>query len=290
MARKAGRRHEGWRDKRGRGLRGIYAAGILDCCMDSGICFDLGIGISAGSANLASFAAGQRGRNFQFYMEYAFRRQYMSLQNFVAKGSYVDLDYVYGTLSSSGGENPLDLRALLDNPMELYVIATDAQTGEAKYFDRSHIGPDNLDILKASCAIPLACGPYEVDCVPYFDGALGDPVPVETAFRLGCDCVVIILSRPEGERRNPERDERVAALIRKRYPRAADGLCRRAQRYNDGVSLAQRYAREGRTLILSPDDISGLGTLKKDRGALQRLYDRGYEDGAKIPDFLASSK
>ena len=51
----------------GGGLRGIYAAGVLDYCMEQSIRFELGIGISAGSANLASFAAGQRGRNYQFY-------------------------------------------------------------------------------------------------------------------------------------------------------------------------------------------------------------------------------
>ncbi len=67
----------------GGGLRGIYAAGVLDYCMDEGISFDLGIGISAGSANLVSYAAGQRGRNYQFYTEYAFCKQYMSLGNFI---------------------------------------------------------------------------------------------------------------------------------------------------------------------------------------------------------------
>ena len=44
----------------GGGLRGIYAAGVLDYCMDQNIRFDLGIGVSAGSANLASYAAAQR--------------------------------------------------------------------------------------------------------------------------------------------------------------------------------------------------------------------------------------
>lgn len=44
----------------GGGLRGIYAAGVLDYCMDQGIRFDVGIGVSAGSANLASYTAGQR--------------------------------------------------------------------------------------------------------------------------------------------------------------------------------------------------------------------------------------
>lgn len=96
----------------GGGLRGIYAAGVLDYCMDHGIRFDLGVGISAGSANLASFAAGQKRRNHQFYTEYAFRKQYMSVRNFIFRRSFIDMDYVYGTLSCSNGENPLDYCAL----------------------------------------------------------------------------------------------------------------------------------------------------------------------------------
>ena len=71
----------------GGGLRGIYAAGVLDYCMDQGIRFDLGVGVSAGSANLASYAAGQRGRNYRFYTEYAFRKEYMSIRNLIFKGS-----------------------------------------------------------------------------------------------------------------------------------------------------------------------------------------------------------
>ena len=42
----------------GGGLRGIYAAGVFDRCMDESISFDLGIGVSAGSANIASYLAG----------------------------------------------------------------------------------------------------------------------------------------------------------------------------------------------------------------------------------------
>ncbi len=47
----------------GGGFRGIYAGGVLDYCLDQKISFDLGIGISAGSANLCSYIAGQKGRN-----------------------------------------------------------------------------------------------------------------------------------------------------------------------------------------------------------------------------------
>ena len=103
----------------GGGLRGIYAAGVMDCCLEAKIHFDVGIGVSAGSANTASYAAGQKGRNYVFYTEYSKRKEYMSFYNFLRKRSYIDMDYVYGVLSNSGGENPLDYPAIAANPMEL---------------------------------------------------------------------------------------------------------------------------------------------------------------------------
>ena len=274
----------------GGGLRGIYAAGVLDYCMDQGIRFDMGIGVSAGSANLISYAAGQRSRNYQFYIEYAFRKQYMSLNNFITKKTYVDMDYVYGTLSCSDGENPLDYPALRDNPMEFYVVATDALTGEPKYFDKGDIRQDDYSVLKASSAIPFVCKPYEVQGVSYYDGALGDPIPVGKAFRLGCDRVVLVLTKPEYELRNSKKDEKLAAGIRKRYPAAAEKLCKRAQRYNESVALAQEYARQGKVLIIAPDDTCGVDTLKKDKKSLQCLYDKGYSDGKKITDYLSTER
>ncbi len=274
----------------GGGLRGIYAVGVLDYCMDQGIRFDLGIGVSAGSANLVSYAAGQRGRNYQFYTEYAFRKQYMSLSNFITKRSYVDMDYVYGTLSNSGGENPLDYPALRDNPMEFYVVAADALTGAPKYFDKGDIRQDDYSVMKASSSIPFVCTPYVVQGRAYYDGALGDPVPVEKAFQLGCDRVVVILSKPERELRNSKKDEKLAAGIRKKYPAAAEKLCKRAQQYNEAVARAQEYARQGKVLIIAPDDTCGVDTLKKDKESLQRLYKKGYSDGKKITDFLSTER
>ena len=271
----------------GGGMRGIYAAGVLDYCLDKGISFDLGIGVSAGSANLASFSARQRGRNFRFYTEYALRKQYMSMANFLRRKSYIDLDYVYGgTLSNSGGENPLDYPAIRDNPMELLVVAADALTGQAKYFDKRELSQDNYDILKASSAIPFVCQPYVIQGVPYYDGALGDPVPVEKAFQLGCDRVIVLLTKPENELRNSKQDEKFAARIRRKYPLAAEKLCLRAQHYNEGVALAQEYAKQGKALIVAPSDTCGVSTLSRKRNDLIRLYYKGYSDGKRIENFL----
>lgn len=273
----------------GGGFRGIYAAGVLDRCLEDGVQFDLGIGISAGSANLASFAAGQKGRNRRFYTQYGFRKQYLSFGNYVRKRSYVDMNYVYGVLSNSDGEDPLDYPALRNNPMDFIVVAADAITGEARYFEKKDLWLNHYDILMASSSIPFVCQPHMIDGIPYYDGALGDPVPAEKAFELGCDRVVVILTKPESVFRNPKKDRLVAAGIRRKYPLAAEKLCERARRYNEGVSQVQEYVRQGKALIVAPDDTCGVDTLKRDKESLGLLYEKGCQDGHKILNFLSKT-
>lgn len=189
----------------GGGMRGMYATGVLDRCLDEKIRFDYCIGVSAGSANLASYLAGQKGRNKQFYGEYARRRAYMGLGNFLRKGCFIDMDYVYGVLSNSDGESPLGYTAIVENPADFIVVAENAVTGESKYFTKEDMAQDDYRILMASSSIPGVNRPYVVDGTPYFDGALGDPVPIAKAFADGCDKVVLILTRPAEEPRSPKR-------------------------------------------------------------------------------------
>lgn len=66
--------------------------------MEEGVQFDCCFGVSAGSANMCSYVAGQHGRNKPFYQDYSFRKEYMSVGNLVHKHSYLDLEYVYGAL------------------------------------------------------------------------------------------------------------------------------------------------------------------------------------------------
>ena len=274
----------------GGGFRGIYACGVLDYCLDENIRFNLGIGVSAGSANLASFIAGQRGRNYLFYTKYGLRKQYAGLGNFIRKRSFIDMDYVYGTLSKHDGEDPLNYATLRENPMEFLIVATNAVTGEAKYFDKRDIRQDDYDVLKASSSIPFICKPYFVQGTPYYDGALGDPIPVEKAFMSGCDCVIVLLTKPENVLRAPGHDGQLAARIRKKYPITAEKLRQRASRYNEEVALAQEYAKQGKALIVAPDDTCGVSTLSRDPADMQRLYEKGYSDGQKVKSFILFQK
>ncbi len=246
----------------GGGLRGIYGAGVLDRCLEEDLRFDLCIGVSAGSANMASYLAGQHGRNKPFYDEYSFRREYMSVHNLIHKHSYLDLGYVYGTLSNAGGEN---YAALARSPAELCVVAANAQNGEAQYFTKADLHPDDYRVLMASCCIPVIDQPCVIDGVPYFDGGLADPVPLEWAFAHGCDRVALILTKPIGLVSSDARDKHLAHLLQSHYPAAAEGLRRRAWRYNTAVQRARELERQGLVCIIAPDSTEGMSTLTKNR-------------------------
>ncbi len=77
----------------GGGMRGIYACGVMDYCLEHKINFNLGIGVSAGAANICTFIAGQKGRNYVFYTDYNQRKESMSLSNLIKKGSYIVMEH-----------------------------------------------------------------------------------------------------------------------------------------------------------------------------------------------------
>ncbi len=271
----------------GGGTRGIYGAGAFDFFLDRGITFDYLIGVSAGSANGVSFLAGQRGRNLRFYDRYAFRKEYMSMGNLLRRGSYVDLDYIYGTLSNSGGEDPVDYEAFAANPAELVIVATDARTGKPAYFYKKDIRKDHYDFLKASSCVPVVCRPWPIGGRCYYDGGISDPIPFRKAFDAGCDRVVVILTRPKDALRKPGRDAAFARILKRRYPAAARALAARSRTYNRSLARALALEKEGKVLILAPDSIGDLKTLSQDHGKLELLYRKGYNDAEKVCAFLA---
>ena len=270
----------------GGGLRGSYTAGIYDWCTDNGISFDYCMGISAGSANLSSFLAGQRGRNLKFYTEYNLRSESMGLKNFVKERNFVDLEYVYGALSNSDGEYPLDYEAMMANPAEFTIVATDAGSGKPHYFTKADLVKDELSPIKASSCVPAANRPYPIGGRLYYDGGISDPIPIEKCFADGCDKVVLLLTRPKDYERDPDKDRLTSKLIERKYPAAAKAMSQRAIRYNTELWLAKQYEKEGRVLIIAPDDIGGMNTLTKDKDMIEELYHKGFADAEALKGFV----
>ncbi|MCI1832206.1 MAG: patatin family protein [Bifidobacterium sp.] len=272
----------------GGGFRAIFGAGVMDRCLDDGVSFDHCYGVSAGSANMVSFIAKQPGRGHRFYTDYAFRKEYASVNNFIRDRNFANLDYVYGTLSNHDGEYPVDFDAFEANPTGFTVVACNALDGSTAYFDKSRVSFDDYDIMKASSAVPVACEPYMIDGIPYYDGGIADPIPVQKAVDDGFDRVVVILTRLKDVLREQKKDIAPARILKRTYPAAAERLLNRYRIYNDEVALAKDYERDGQVLILAPDDLCGLSTLTKSFEGLEMMYRKGYTAAESIGRFLES--
>lgn len=270
----------------GGGLRGSYGAGVLDACLRKGVHFDYGAGVSAGSANILSYLAGQMGRNYTFYTEYTFRKEYMSLAIFLRTKDYLGLDYIYGTLSDDGGEYPIDYDGIMNNPADFAVVATDALTGKPMYYDKKDYQRNDLGFLKGSCCVPVADQPYPYRDHLLFDGALSDPIPYEHCFEAGCDKIVVILTRPRDEVRSNESDLRLAKLLEHKYPVAAENMRNRIPLYQKKLQECFALEKDGKVLIVAPDSIGQMKTLTKDKAAIKDLYVKGFHDADSIWDFV----
>lgn len=278
----------------GGGTRGIYGAGVFDYFMEERITGDYFIGVSAGAANGASFIAGQHGRNLVFYNEYAFRKEYMSVRNFIKQGSYLSLDYIYSTLSESDGEYPLDYQKIKKSRMEFEIVATNARTGKPKYFNKKDLSQDHYEPIKASSCVPVLCKAYFINDIPYFDGGISDPIPFRRAFAEGCDKVVVILTKPKNFLRDRKSDYKFSRILKFKYPNAARALKRRADTYNESLIKLIELEKKGKAIIIAPQSIGNLKTLTQDHGQLEKLYEMGREDAKKhlreIKNILDSHK
>lgn len=259
----------------GGGTRDIFGAGVFDYFLEHGVTFDKCYGVSAGCANISSFLAGQQHRNYEFYTEYTMRKEYMSFNNYFKTGSYVDLNYVSEELSNTNGEYPLDFEKLKANPADFIIVAAVAETGETKYFTKEDMSINNYAPINASSCVPVVNKPYEIDGVEYFDGGIADPIPYQKALNDGCDELVIILTRPKDGYRVDNRDRRMAQVLARQYPKAAELLEHRAEVYNAQLDAIKKLEEEGVATIIAPDSIGKLKTLTRDIDKLKSLYRKG---------------
>lgn len=270
----------------GGGMRGVYTCGIYDRLMDEGIKPEYCIGVSAGSANLITYMANQRGRTKRFYLDYAQRDEYMGLHLFLKKQVFFDLEYVYKTLSNSDGEDPFDFAAASSADCQFFAVATNASTGKAEYFDFSRISQDDYTVLKASCAIPLACSPIKIEGKTYFDGGIAEPIPYKKAFEDGCDKVVVALTRPIDELKKKGPDFSVLKGFNEQYPKVTEALLEMHEKYNNSLSELKELEKDGNVLIISPDDRCNVNTVTRNIQSLNKLYAKGFDDAEKIINFI----
>ena len=263
----------------GGALRTIYSSGVCDGLLEAGAPLpDYVVGVSAGIAYGVSYVSRQKKRNLNILMQYANDKRYMGKRNLLRRDnrSYFGLQFVYDEIPNK--LIPFDYETYAAYPGRVEAVVTNLETGEPAYFPVTK-DDKNFILLQATCAMPLLFPIFTIDGMPCLDGGASDGIPYRRALDMGCDRVVVILTREREYVRDPEKLQFLIDRYYKKYPRFCDTMRRRADAYNECRRQIFELEKEGRALVFAPKSTEGFSRVEKDLVKIHALWDMGCQEG-----------
>ncbi|MEE1037664.1 MAG: patatin family protein [Eubacterium sp.] len=258
----------------GGGMRGIYAAGVIDVLLENDIKVDGVIGVSAGAIHGCCYVSEQIGRSIRYYRKYVGYDKFMSLKNFFKTGNIVDTEFCYNKLPNE--LDPYDYEKALETDVKFFATCTNLETGEAEYIEISD-AKNQMDVLRASASLPYFSQIVEYDGKKFLDGGCSDSVPLKAFQNMGYEKNIVILTREDEYRKSPEKTF-FAKLMYKKFPKFVVTLKRRHLVYNETVEYIRNEEKSGKAFVIRPSEKLTIDRLSKDIKEVESVYNQGRED------------
>lgn len=274
----------------GGSLRGLFTAGVLDALLDNEVYIEYVNGVSAGSMNGMNYISRQRGRSKRINLKYLHDKRYISYKNMFKSRQIFNFDFLFDDISNK--YDIFDWESFNDKAKKYEVVATDVITGESKFFDKN-ICSDIISAVKASASMPVMSKMIDVEGRKYLDGGISTSIAYKRAFDIGYSKAIVVLTREEGYRKKPV--NKINESIYRRYfkplPNLVEKLMTVPERYNKMQEEMEELAKEGKLLIIRPQNKVTVQRLEHSSVKLEKLYNEGYEEGLKnienIKNFIA---
>ncbi len=263
----------------GGGMRGIFAAGVLDAFLRRGYDpFDMYVGVSSGVLNLGSYLARQPERNYRIFTQIATQPEFMNVWRFLRGGHFMDLDWLW----AQSVREPLDLDTavsrLRQQKRQFIMVATDVDTGQPLYL---HPTAENWRLYaKASAAVPVLYRNFvRLDGRALADGGVSDPLPVLETYRRGARHLVVIRTRPLDCHTPQEWSFRLAGRVFWRYPRFQQAFQAQYEHYRTAVAFLNAPPPGVTVQQIAPPQHLHANRSTRDTAVLQEDYALGYQMG-----------
>lgn len=261
----------------GGAMRGLFTAGIIDVMMEAGVEPDGLIGVSAGAAFGCNYKSRQPGRAIRYNTRFAKDARYSGLKSLLTTGDYFNAQFGYHIVPYQ--YDLFDVETFEQNPMEFIVVCTDVLTGQAVYHKMDRVDYDELEWLRASASMPLASKVVEVAGRKLLDGGVADSIPLAYFESIGYDRNVVILTQPEGYVKHRTKLMPLMRIGLRHYPEMIQAMDRRYLMYNRELEFVRQAEREGRCLVIQPDEKLPIGHISHDPEEMKRVYQIGREMG-----------
>lgn len=261
----------------GGAMRGMYTAGVLDVFMENNVRFDGVMGVSAGAVFGVNYPSGQVGRVIRYNCRFNTDREYMGIGCLIKTGDFFNKEYAFYRVPRE--LDKFDDEAFKRSGIPFYAVVTNLENGEPEYIQVKSV-LDEMEILRASCSMPFASKPVEINGKMYLDGGVTDSIPFQKFAEIGYEKQVVILTRDKSYRKKPM-NRALTSLFYRQYPEFRRRLKTRHIMYNESLSRLEKYEAEGRAFVIRPSEPINISRTERDPKKLKQVYELGKSDAQK---------
>jgi predicted patatin/cPLA2 family phospholipase len=276
----------------GGACKGIFTAGVLDYWMHKEVIFPYVVGVSAGACNALDYLSNQEERTKNCMLPENKQDRYYGMNRLLKTGHIFDLNRVFEEYPYK--QFPFDAETYFKSSMINENVVTNCSTGEAEYLLEKEDVKKLFLIGKASSSIPLLAEMVKIDDDYYLDGGLADSIPIERAFKQGCNKIVVILTHNKGY--IPSIPKKAHILYNRKYKNFNNLLktiYNRPNMYKKEMKLLDRYKAEGKAFVISPSQ-KAVGRLETNAEKMEDYYRHGYQQSRdsykKLLEFINGNK
>ena len=237
----------------GGAMRGLWTAGVTDVMMEHCVWPDGLIGVSAGAAFGCNYKSRQVGRAIRYNTRFAKDARYSGIRSWLTTGDYFNAQFGY------------------------HVV-------QAVYHTMNHVDYDELEWLRASASMPLASKVVEVQGHKLLDGGVADSIPLSYFEQHGYDRNVVILTQPMGFVKERNKLMPLMRIGLRKHPNMIKAMDERHLMYNNELEYVAQREREGRCLVIRPDEKIPIGHISHDPDEMHLVYELGRQVGERYID------
>ena len=257
----------------GGGMRGLFSAGVMDVMMEDGIRFDGIIGVSAGAAFGVNYKSGQRGRALRYNVDYCQDKRYCGIRSLLKTGNLFNTEFCYDEIPLK--LDVFDFDAFEQDPTAFYITCTDVESGKPVYHEYRGRADHGFDWVRASASLPVVSQMVEIDGLKLLDGGIADSIPVAYFERIGYTKNVVILTQPQGYRKEKNQLLPLIRVKYRHYPNLVKALEMRHLMYNAELALIQEQEKQGNLFVIRPHLPLEVKRMEKDPARLRTCYEMG---------------
>ena len=258
----------------GGAMRGMYTAGVLDVFLENNIEVDGIVGVSAGVLFGVNYLSKQKGRVLRYNKKFIKDKRFMGLWSLMMTGNIVNKDFSFYEIPYK--LDVFDDEEYKKSKTKMYATVTNVETGKSEYMKLDSVF-EQMEILRATSAMPFVSKFVELDENKYLDGGISDSIPVEKCKEMGYDKIIVVLTRPIEYRKKKE-NETLINIFYKKYPNLSESLKNRHTNYNSSVEKIIDLENKKEIFVIRPSKALKIKRIEKNLDKLQEMYDLGVED------------